>query len=79
MVVIVVEIWPQGREDLKKVLARGRIWNRATGTTELGDYEGEFGDASGKVYHVARIKGFERKKRLVWSLLRDCLVAAKVR
>lgn len=81
MLVIKIELWPGGDEDLAQELHRGYIWNDATGTLDKGNYQAQFLEKGKKlkgksIWKKGEIKNFPRKRLLAWDLLALTLIKA---
>lgn len=70
MIVVTVELWPRGDAARKRTLGSMQICNDATGTQELGNYDGtlhaEYTQGGGRKGRVTR---FRRQRQSVWSLV----------
>ncbi len=73
MLVISIDLWKYGCEDLKKNLGTLRIINEGTGTHTRGDYRAEFIDKNGRKFKTTTLKDWPRKARSVWQLLKAVL------
>lgn len=69
MLVVKVELWPFGDESRMKELARGFIWNDATGTSTRGNYQFVLKDGRGRKWKTGTVTDFPRTKLLGWDLL----------
>lgn len=76
---VTVEMVPGGDDDRAYVLAQGVIVNDCSGTTEVGNYEYGFTGQARRAGHdpgikrQGRVRGFDRKRKDVWQLLKECL------
>jgi hypothetical protein len=78
MVVITVELWPQGDPESKRCLGVAHISNDGTGKEASGSYDVTlftWGEMP-KVWKKGRVEGFDRKKRGPWDLLLLALLDA---
>lgn len=74
MLRITIELVPRGIEEKARVIARGIIYNAATGSRLRGNYQAIFGGSTkrgGSTY--ANVTGFKRRSRGPWILLREAL------
>jgi len=79
MVVVKVELWPWGSEDLKKEIGRMTITNDGTSDNpNIGNYIVKiFRKGSlGTVQRESRVTGHRRKADPVWKLVRVALESA---
>ena len=73
MLVLKLEVFPQGIERHKKLIGLGRISNDRTGTTEEGNYTVELVH-EGKALRT-KVRGFRRKDCNGWELVYEALKA----
>ena len=80
MLVVKVEIWPNGNRKKLRTLGVGVIANDGTGTLAIGNYDAAFGPGSspkpeqckgGRVVEFPRLES----KMGFWHLVTACLVA----
>lgn len=76
MIKIIVELWPNGFEEGKKVIAEGTISNDLTGTSEEGNYRYFLTAHGGKAKLGGRVCGYKRQKHSVWYLVNMVLANA---
>lgn len=77
MIVLTIEIWPQGDEERKRPVAVGVVYNDDTGTLELGNYRCAFTTQGrkkpGRKIYTGRVEGFRRLDDDAWRLIRLAL------
>lgn len=75
MIKITVELCPMGDESRARHLGTARISNQGTGNGITGDYKFWFSkrEQPDTVWKKGEIKGFPRKRLLMWDLLFRCL------
>lgn len=71
MLVIRIEIWPDGNMSKARILGHGTISNISPDTLELGSYEASFDSMGpgGPIYREAVVERFKRQERDSWELL----------
>lgn len=71
MIRVTIELLPKGSEEDKCTLGTLEISNDATGTTEVGNYNGKLhAEYTDPVYgRGGKVRGFNRRKQSVWSLV----------
>lgn len=69
MIVIRVEIWPQGDQGNAREIANAVIANDGSGTKSVGNYLATFQTAPGRLAD-SEVKGFKRRQNHVWELIR---------
>ena len=69
MIVIKIEIWPQGDMSKARILGVGTITNTGQGKPELGQYEAFFDSTGpgGPKHREARIGRFKRQEKDSWE------------
>lgn len=75
MIKITVEMCPMGDESKSYHLGTAKIWNDATGDFSKGNYKFWFSRRGqpDSTWKEGNIKGFPRRRLLVWDLLFRCL------
>lgn len=73
MLVVRLEVWPEGDESRKRDLGRAEIVNDETGTDTLGNYDFRVRNARGDVFHEGRVERWPRLSRGPWALLFRCM------
>lgn len=68
MIVIRIELWPNGKEKGKRELGRLEIENDGSGTADLGNYDCAATVIPGVVRRACRVERFNRKRRNSWDL-----------
>jgi hypothetical protein len=71
MIVLNMELWPKGMEQLKEHLGTAIITNDVTGTETSGNYTvilSKRGNPK-SCWKAGKVKNFPRKKRGAWDLL----------
>lgn len=77
MVVISIELWPQGDPTHRRSLGLAHIENDGSGDASTGNYKVTlfgFGERA-QVWKVGRVEGFKRLKLGGWDLLYRALKA----
>jgi len=71
MIVIKIEIWPDGDLSKARILGVGTIANTGLGTPKLGQYRAFFDSTgpSGPKHREALIGRFKRQEKDSWELL----------
>jgi hypothetical protein len=76
MIVIRIEIHPNGDWRKARLLGTGVIVNDCTGTLEKGNYETAF-YTNGELTQKGRFTGYNRLRGNVWSILKKALTSSK--
>jgi len=77
MIKIIVELWPLGFEQNKKILGEMEIANDTTGTRTQGNYSFRISKQGNEgIWKRGSLIGFPRKQKNVWHLLFLCLKSA---
>jgi hypothetical protein len=84
MVVVKVELWPNGDETKARTIGRIKIANDGTGTLERGNYNVELshsGRYSNKpgVWKKGKVVGYRRLAQSPYHLVKMALTAAGIR
>jgi len=76
MIVVKVELWPYGSEDMARTLGTAKIANDGTGSQDCGNYVAELYKESldARPWKRVKVKGFARLQNSVWELLYLVLV-----
>ena len=70
MIRVTIQLLPKGDESRARTLGTLEIANDATGTPELGNYDGTLhAEYTGPGGRKARVEGFRRQKQSVWTLV----------
>jgi len=69
MVVVTIEMWPQGKKEKAYKMAEAVLTNDGTGTKSIGHYDCIILDKKGKKVKRTRVAGFPRTRVSVWILL----------
>ena len=70
MIRITIEMLPGGREEGKRILASGLIWNDGTGSKYLGNYKYHLQKKTGRSAKHGRVINFQRRSKDEWELLK---------
>lgn len=73
MIKVSIDLHPLGIESEKRALGSMRIWNDATGTRDVGNYQFEVIGANGRVLKHGCVKGFPRRTHRAEELMYLCL------
>jgi len=73
MLVVRIELWPNGWEEQKKVLGEARIVNDMTGSVQTGNYKAVIRGKRGTSIAFGSVCGFKRKRFGAWYLLAGVL------
>ena len=71
MIVITIELWPGGKEELKKPLGTMKIINDGTGTQSRGNYKVLLStwNSPNRKWREGKITGFPRKSKGPYDLI----------
>ena len=70
MINIIVEMWPQGSQILKRRMGHMTISNDGTGSITKGNYDIQvYKGESNLCYRKGRVKNYPRKGKTFWHLL----------
>ena len=71
MIVVKVELWPFGQEELAKTLGVATITNDGTGTQDSGNYVAQLFKETryARPWKKARVREFARETLSSWDLL----------
>lgn len=72
MLVIRMEIWPQGNEQKKETVATATIINDGSGDDRTGNYDVTLYNGKRR-WKTSRVESFPRKKLIGWDILARAL------
>lgn len=76
MIVLRMELWPQGDRSRARLLGLATITNKDTGNQQRGDYRIEFSKQGGNgTWMTGEVRDFPRKRLGAWDLLYRALHA----
>jgi hypothetical protein len=73
MLEIKIDLVPMGIRERTKQIGFVKIWNDASGTSEIGNYKYEVRDENDEFAIRGEYKGFRRLEKTVFHLMRDIL------
>jgi hypothetical protein len=77
MIVLRVELWPNGDGLKAKLLGTGIITNTLTGTEENGNYVSKFFTSEGDLCHTGHLENYPRTKGGIWDFVKAAFIKTK--